>query len=231
MTTCNYYDDRTVPAEGQGRLPLYGQQSAGKEHYRARGCRGGANHKGRGRSESYNMRRDKKRNNHHHYNHHLDASSYQENDPHRLNRRQSTKDDYRNFHRHRNYQRNESYRGRIHPSNFINKQTTNESHDEKSRRLSILPDSVELDGFGGNEPTFPCDDGGATAADKAEIDLSPISSLPKKGPESVANSAEGPLIAVVAPISIEAKEYFSFFALSPSSFLTGKKASNGHSHL
>jgi hypothetical protein len=239
--------ERAAPMGDQG-LPPSGQQFERKKQYRARGCRGGAYRKGRTqRSASYNMRSDQERRGR------LDdASAHQENDPYHPNRHHTSYYPRHNnyHHRHQHHHRNQNYHGRPHPSNFIKKEPSDHSHDAKFRTLSILPDGEDVH-LEGDEPTCPSDDVVATTAadDKADSSpnvLAPI--LPNKSSDStaaapLAESTVVPQTAVMAPISKNvAKESgvavitkqaacnFSFFALSPSSFLTGKKAKNGHSY-
>lgn len=215
------------------------------KQYRARGCRGGAYRKGRiQRSASYNIRRDQERRSH------LDASAQQENDPYRLNRHHTSyhHHHHRNYHHHNHRHRNQNYHGRQHPNYYMKK----ESSDAKSRTLSILPDGEEFH-LGGDKPTYPSDDVvGTAAADKTDPSpkvLAPI--LLYKSSDSadaapLAKSTEVSQTAVIAPVSKtvskhaakesgaaaikkQAARNFSFFALSPSSFLTGKRTTNGHS--
>ena len=238
-------------------LPPSGQQFERKKQYRARGCRGGAYRKGRTqRSASYNMRRDQVRRGQ------LDASAHQENDPHRLNRHHTSYHHNHHNHNHHNHNhhnrnqrnhhphhhRNQHYHGRRpHPSNFIKKESSDHSHDPKSRTLSILPSGENVQPEG-DEATCPTDDDVVRTATSDKADPLPevqAPILPNISSDSAASAplpepAVVPKSAVIAPISKVAKEHsivtkqavcnFSFFALSPSSFLTGKKAQNGRSY-
>mmetsp|Transcript_7945 Transcript_7945/g.11831 ORF Transcript_7945/g.11831 Transcript_7945/m.11831 type:complete len:255 (+) Transcript_7945:80-844(+) len=243
--------ERSAPMAEQG-LPPSGQQFERKKQYRARGCRGGAYRKGRTqRSASYNMRRDQERRGQ------LDTSAHQENDPHRLNRHHTSyhhnhhnhnhhNRNHRNHHHH--HHRNQHYHGRRpHPSNFIKKESSDHSHDAKSRTLSILPSGEDVQPEG-DEATCPTDVDAVRTATSDKTDQLPdvqAPILPSSSSDSAASAplpepAVAPKSAVIAPISKVAKEHsivtkqavcnFSFFALSPSSFLTGKKAQNGRSY-
>ena len=229
-------------------LPPSGQQFERKKQYRARGCRGGAYRKGRTqRSASYNMRRDQERRSN------LDASAHQENDPHRLNRHNSYHNrSYRNHNHH--YHRNQHYHGRRpHTRSFTKKESSERYHDAKSRTLSILPSGEDIHSES-DEVSCPSDDVVCnTTSDKAnttsdKTKLSPTVSVPILPSSSSDSTVAAPLAdrmvvaksTVIGPIAKVVKESgvvskqaaynFSFFALSPSSFLSGKKAKNGSSY-
>ncbi|KAL7445037.1 hypothetical protein ACHAXM_009728 [Skeletonema potamos] len=228
-------------------LPPSGQLFERKKQYRARGCRGGAYRKGRTqRSASYNMRRDQERRGRVD-----DASAHQEeNDPRHLNRHRTSYYNRHHNYYHRHHHHHQNYHDRPHPSNFIKKKSSDHSHNSKFRTLSILPDGEDIH-LEDDEPTYPSDnlvgnDAGADKADSSPNVLTPI--LPSKSSDitaaaPIAESTAVPQTAVIAPISKKVVQEtvgagitkqaacsFSFFALSPSSFLTGKKTKNVHSY-
>ena len=167
---------------------------------------------------------------------------------------------HHNYH-HNNYHHNhpgQNYHGRTHPSNFKKDDSANYSHESsRSRTLSILPsgnvlpdgdDIIDDDTY---EPTLSDDSDGTSIADKQQLHPSPSvlkPILPTDGLDSVSHPAAEFSTAettkasrtVIAPLSnvavkesgeIQALNNFSFFALSPSSFLRGKKTtSNRQQH-
>ncbi len=227
--------DQGIPPSGQQ------QQFERKKQYRARGCRGGAYRKGRTqRSASYNMRRDQERRSN------LDASAHQENDPHRVNRNHTSSYHHHNHNNrnYRNHHRNQKYHGRRpHPNNnFIKKESSERCHDAKSRTMSILPSGEDFH-TESDEASCTSDIVVKTATDKTNPSpevLAPI--LPSSSSESTAAAplAEPvvvPKSTVIGPppkvsqevVTKQAACNFSFFALSPGSFLSGKKAKSRRS--
>lgn len=240
MNDTNYSEQHERRSAADQGLPPSGQQFERKKQYRARGCRGGAYRKGRTqRSASYNMRRDQERRSN------LDASAHQENDPLRLNRHHSYHRNFRNHHHH--HHRSQQYYGRRpHPSNLIKKESSERCRDAKSRTLSILPSGEDIHSES-DEASCPSDnvvrnttsDKTNPSSPEVSVPILPSSSSDSAVVAPLAELTTVPKSAVIAPISKVDRESvvtkqaaynFSFFALSPSSFLSGKKTKNGHSY-
>lgn len=205
-----------------------------KKSYRARGCRGGASRKGRMKQELSN---------------HSRQDDNEENDPSRLNNNSEEQSFKRAAPKDGSQPRkvadasNKRELKRTYEVLSENKSTNAEDVSPgKMRTLSILPNGTEMDAnaFGGegthSDPSTGMNDeqhdGAAVVSNGNKSEVKPIlpGTLQEKPAHSTTRSA---LSAIARPTSSAAKSDareggysgFSFFCVSPRSFLSGQKKS------